>query len=103
MTILMTARYRVQPQSVEVCKRAVVDLIDHVKNREPRTKLYLALQEIVNPMSFVHILGFENEAALNLHQNSQASDQFASIVYPQTVAPMEFSEYKLVGSTLPDL
>jgi len=101
MPICMTARYRVRPHFVEECKRVIKELVQHVNANEPGTTLYLAQQDILDPMSFQHLLIFENEAALAAHQRSPASARFVQAVYPEAIKPLEFNEYDLFAAKLP--
>ena len=97
MAICMTAKYRVHPHFTKDCIKVVTQLIDHAKANEPGTRLYLAQQDILDPMAFQHTLIFEDEAALNLHRNSVAAKRFVSSLYPQTKEPLEFIEYNIIG------
>jgi len=97
MSIYMTARFRVKRHAIEKCRQALKDLVAHVRENEPRTIVYLAQQEIADPSSFLSVLIFENEAGLLMHQNSPASAQFVDTVYPETLAPIEFTEYNVVA------
>lgn len=97
MPICMTARYRVRPHFTEACKNTVQDLVEHVKAKEPGTLFYLAKQEILNPRAFQHLILFENEAALAIHQSSKASERFVNALYPETVEPVEFMEYNIIA------
>jgi len=97
----MTARYRVRPHFVEECKRVIRELVEYVNSHEPGTTLYLAQQDILDPMSFQHLLIFENEAALAAHQQSPASARFVQAVYPEAIKPLEFNEYDLFAAKLP--
>ena len=101
MAIYMTAQYQVHPDKVEQTKTNIRRLVEHVKVHEPFTTIYIAQQQILNPSGFMHILRFEDEAALKTHQSSPASAQFVQTVYPQTLKPIEFMEYKLIATINP--
>lgn len=101
MPIYMTARYQVQPQAVDQTKQSIRELVEHVKLYEPLTTLYIAQQEILNPARFMHLLRFEDESALKIHQSSPASARFVQAVYPETLQPVEFMEYNLVATINP--
>ncbi len=103
MPVYMTARYQVPKTSVESCKQAISTLVDPIKREKPRTKLYLALQEIQNPMQFVHFMLFENEAAMAIHRNSHAAESFVNFLYPKTITPVEFTEHNLIASSVGEL
>ena len=98
MPIYMTAQFKVKPESREKCEQAVREFVDYVKRHEPRTRLYTALQETEDATNFLHFFVFENEAARDLHSNSDAVNRFTAILYPETLAPVEFREYILVAS-----
>jgi len=97
MPICITARYRVRPQFAKDCRKIIQDLMDHVKQNEPGTLFYMAQQEILDPMRFQQTIVFKDEAAMLLHQNSKAADRFVSLLYPNTLEPLEFTEHHLVA------
>ncbi len=101
MAIYMTAQYQVHPSQIEKVKESISSLVRHVKNHEPLTTIYIAQQEILDSSKFMHILRFEDEAALRIHQSSPASARFVKTVYPQTIRPIEFMEYNLIGTINP--
>lgn len=98
MQIHMTVRYKVHREALNKCEAATRALVDHVTRNEPRTLLYMVHQEMVDRTQFQHIIVFENEAAMIIHRNSPASQHFSSTVYPETVAPIEFKEFQLLGA-----
>jgi len=98
MLIHITARYQVKRHTVEKCFKAVQELVSYVKKNEPKTLFYLANQETLDPTRFFHILVFEDEVGLKIHQNSPASARFVKIVYPETIKPLEFMEYRIFAS-----
>ena len=101
MPIYITARYQVRPQAVDQTKQSIRELVEHVKLHEPLTTLYIAQQEILNPSRFMHLLKFEDESALKVHQNSPASACFVQAVYPEALQPVEFVEYNLIATINP--
>ena len=98
MSIYMTAQYQVHPNQVEKTKESIRQLVKHVKASEPFTTTYIVQQQILNPSGFMHILKFENEAALKTQQSSPASAQFIQTVYPETLKPIELMEYNLIAT-----
>lgn len=98
MPIYMTARYKVRPQSLDKCKRAITEFVEYIREHEPGTQVYIAQQEILNPTSFLHTVVFENEAAMAIHRNSDAVERFVKTLYPETLAPVEFTEFNLVAA-----
>lgn len=99
MSIYVTARFQVKPESVEKCKQAIDEFIAHVKQHEPGTLLYTSLQERDDPTRFLHTFIFRDEGAREIHSNSDAVKRFTSVLYPETLAPVEFIEYVVVAST----
>jgi len=94
----MTAQYQVYPNKVNKTKDSIRQLVSHVKLHEPLTTIYIAQQQILNPSKFMHILRFEDESALKVHQSSPASANFVQSVYPETLQPIDFMEYNLIAT-----
>ena len=90
MPIYMTAQYQVYSNKVNRTKDSIRQLVQHVKLHEPLTTIYIAQQQILNPSKFMHILRFEDESALKVHQSSPASANFVQSVYPETLQPIDF-------------
>ena len=97
----MTAQYQVYPNKVNKTKDSIQQLVRHVKLHEPLTTIYIAQQQILNPSKFMHILRFEDESALKIHQSSPASADFVQSVYPETLKPIDFMEYNLIATVNP--
>ena len=98
MPIYMTAQYQVYSNKVNRTKDSIRQLVQHVKLHEPLTTIYIAQQQILNPSKFMHILRFEDESALKIHQSSPASANFVQSVYPETLQPIDFMEYNLIAT-----
>ena len=92
----MTARYQVRPQKIDQCKLAIRNLVEYVKENEKGTLYYIANQEILNPYAFLHMMIFQDDVALTMHRSSEAAERFVNIVYPATIDPIEFKEYKKI-------
>jgi len=97
MPICITAQYEVHPEFSKECKKVIQELVEYVKKNEPGILLYLARQDILNPMRFHHTILFKNEAALAIHQSSSASKRFVEALYPKTLAPLDFGEHHIVA------
>ena len=80
MTICMTARYRVQPEMVEECKRTIIDFVKYIRINEPTTLFYMANQEMGHPTQFLHTMIFEDEHAVTVHQASPATQRFVDMI-----------------------
>jgi quinol monooxygenase YgiN len=100
MSVYEIATYTVKPASRAKCEQAIREFVDYVQHNEPGTKLYTALQEMENAANFLHVFVFEDEAAHDRHSNSEAVHRFSSILYPECIAPVKFTEYKLVASNV---
>jgi quinol monooxygenase YgiN len=99
MSIHQTAYFVVRDDSLEVCRNAIREFIAYVRENEPDTILYTSLQEKESPNHFLHYFIFRNEQAREVHANSEAVNHFTSILYPNLVAPVEFTEYELFATT----
>lgn len=99
MTIYMTARYEIKNESLEVCKQTIQEFVDYVRANEPDTILYTSLHEKENPTRFLHYFIFRDEKAREVHSNSDAVNRFTVVLYPNLVAPVEFTEYNNFAST----
>ncbi len=97
MPICMTARYEVPPELVEDCKQIVIDFVKYIRLSEPTTLFYMANQEMGHPTRFLHVMIFENEAAVQIHQQSPATRRFVDMIYPSALDPLEFSEFYILG------
>ena len=99
MPLHMTARYQIKPASRTKCEQAVKEFVAYIKDNEPRTQLYVSLQETDDHASFLHYFIFEDESAQQMHSNSKALKRFTAVLYPETLAPVEFKRYRVVAST----
>jgi|TARA_B110000467_G_C18153894_1_gene385734 quinol monooxygenase YgiN len=98
MLIHITAKYQVKKEALDKCFIAVQSLVTYVQKNEPKTLFYLANQEVLDPTKFFHIIVFEDEIGLKLHQSSPASAKFVETVYPEALQPLEFQEYNIFAS-----
>lgn len=99
MPVYQTAYFVIRDDALEVCQQAIREFVEYVRVNEPDTLLYTSLQEAGNPNHFFHYFIFKDEAARDLHANSDAVNQFTSILYPNLIAPVEFTEYNLFANT----
>jgi len=98
--IHQTAYFFVRDDALEVCRKAIREFVEYVRVNEPDTLLYTSLQEKENPNHFLHYFIFRDEQARDLHANSDAVNRFTSVLYPNLVAPVEFTEYNLFATTV---
>ena len=99
MPVYMTARFEVQKEALEVCQKVIHEFVEYIRANEHDTLLYTSLQEKENPRRFLHYFIFRDEKARELHSNSEAVNRLTSILYPNLVAPVEFTEYTIFVST----
>ncbi|HLF75348.1 MAG TPA: antibiotic biosynthesis monooxygenase [Anaerolineales bacterium] len=99
MPFHQTASFVVRKDALEVCQNAIREFVEYVRENEPDTLLYTSLQQKENPTRFIHYFIFRDEKAREIHSSSEAVDHFTSILYPNLVAPVEFTEYNLFVTT----
>lgn len=92
------ARYQVRPEALERCLAAIREFVAYVRESEPGTLRYDVWQEQSDPTRFVHAFIFRDEAADRAHSESSEVKKFASILYPECLAPVEFVDYDFVAS-----
>jgi quinol monooxygenase YgiN len=92
------ARYEVQPEALERCLAAIDEFVAYVRLNEPGTLRYEVWQEPDHPTRFVHIFIFQDAEADRIHSESPQVKKFASILYPECLAPVEFVDYRQVTS-----
>lgn len=90
------ARYQVRPAALKRCLAAIDEFVAYVRANEPGTLRYEVWQEKDDPTRFVHIFVFRDEAAHLAHSASAEVKKFAGILYPECLAPVEFTEYEFV-------
>ena len=99
MSIHQTAYFVVREDALEICQKAIREFVEYVRTNEPDTLLYTSLHEKENPNHFMHYFIFRDEAARDRHANSDAVKHFTDILYPNLVAPVEFTEYVEFANT----
>jgi quinol monooxygenase YgiN len=98
--IRQLARYEVRPQALDRCLAAIHEFVAYVRAKEPGTLRYEVWQEPEHPTRFVHIFVFRDAAADRAHSESAEVKKFASILYPECLAPVEFIDYTQVGANV---
>ena len=99
MAIAKTARFQINLVSVDLVKAAIDEFVTYVKEKEPGTLIYLSIQSEDEPVEFLHYMEFAGSAAEEIHQKSEAVNKFVDILYPLTVAGVEFHDYRLISTT----
>jgi quinol monooxygenase YgiN len=96
--IRQLARYQVRPEGLARCLVAIREFVTYVRANEPGTLRYEVWQERDDPTRFVHIFVFRDAEADRIHSESPDVKKFASVLYPECLAPVEFIDYQLVIS-----
>lgn len=92
------ARYEVRPEALAECLAAIHEFVSYVRTNESGSLRYEVWQEAEHPTRFVHIFVWKDAEANRIHGESAAVKKFASILYPNCLAPVEFIEYKQVDA-----
>jgi len=98
--IRQLARYQVRPEALEKCLAAIREFVAYVRAKEPGTLRYEVWQEREDPTRFVHIFTFRDAEADRMHSESAEVKKFASVLYPECLAPVEFIDYSQAASNL---
>jgi len=99
MPIFTTASFRVRPESLEKCERAIERFADRIRLEEPGTRVYLSLQDNAERTRFLHVMVFDDEQAEEQHRHSPATQEFTTLLYPELMGGVDFHDYHLVGGT----
>lgn len=91
--IRQLARYQVRRESLDKCLAAIREFVAYVRTNERGTLRYDVWQERDDPTRFVHIFTFRDADADRVHSESAQVKKFASILYPECIAPVEFVDY----------
>jgi len=91
-------RYEVRPEALETCLAAIHEFVAYVRANEAGALRYEVWQEAEHPTRFVHIFVWRDAEANRLHGESDAVKRFASVLYPNCLAPVEFIEYEQVDA-----
>ena len=94
------ARCQVRPESPLRCLAAIGEFVAYVRADEPGTLRYEVWQERGEPTRFAHLFIFADAAAKRRHSESAEVKRFASALYPQCLAPVEFVECVEIDSNL---
>ena len=90
-----------RPAALEKCLAAVAEFVAYVRANEPGTLRYEVWQEPGRPTRFAHLFVFKDAAADKAHSESAEVKKFASVLYPECLAPVEFIDYVQVATNSP--
>jgi quinol monooxygenase YgiN len=96
--IRQLASYQIRPGAQEKVLAAIHDFVAYVRAREPGTLRYEVWQEKGDPTRFVHLFIFKDLEADRIHSESAEVKKFASILYPECLAPVQFVDYRQITS-----
>jgi quinol monooxygenase YgiN len=96
--IRQLARYEVRPEALDTCLAAIHTFVTYIRANEPDTLRYDVWQERDHPTRFVHAFIFRDAEAHRAHSASAEVKQFAAVLYPACLAPVEFIDFQLVDS-----
>jgi len=94
------ARYQVKKDKLDICLAAIREFVAYVRKKEKGTLRYDVWQEKEDPTKFVHIFTFRDADADRIHSESEEVKKFAGILYPNCLAPVEFTDYQLIASNV---
>lgn len=98
--IRQLARYQIRPEASERILAAIHEFVAYVRAKEQGTLRYEVWQERGDPTRFVHIFVFRDVEAHQRHSESPEVKKFASVLYPECLAPVEFIDYQQIVSNL---
>ena len=92
------AQYEVRPESLDVCLDAIREFVAYVRENEPGALRYEVWQDAQQPTRFVHLFVWKDDEANRIHGESAAVKKFAGILYPNCLAPVQFTEYRQIDA-----
>jgi quinol monooxygenase YgiN len=99
MSIYRIASFHVRAESLERCKHRIEEFVQEMKVGEPGTRMYVSLQDQINPNHFMHVYAFADEAAESAHNSSDISRRFSEFLMPELVGPVSFGDFAVVAET----
>lgn len=99
MVIHMTAQWKCRPGAETKVEAALRQFVAEVKDNEPSTRIYTALQQAQDPTGFMTYFIFENAAARDFHSSTAWVKKFTDVIYPENIGAVIFTEHRLIAST----
>ena len=97
MRVYGTARFTIADGDVDRAVEAIGQFVAYVKANEPGTETYYSFRDRDEPARFTHFMIFADEAAEQVHANSEAVQRFTSVLYPLCTEPVAFERFTLVA------
>ena len=98
MAIHRTLEFRVQAGEVESCKAAIEKDVATVGG-ESGTVYYYAMQDEADPQRFLHVVGFDDEAAREAHGNTEHAARFVERITPALESAIEVRSWSVAAAT----
>ena len=89
------ARFRVRPAEAAAAEKAIIAFVAKVAD-EPGTLRYESFRE-ADGVSYVHLMGFADDAAEEAHQQTGHAKEFVAALYPLCESPPVFTDLKMVS------
>jgi quinol monooxygenase YgiN len=99
MAVYMTAQWQCRAGSEAVVADALHQFVAAVRQNEPHTRVYTALQQLENHSAFMTYFIFDDVAARDFHSATEWVKRFTEVIYPLNLSPVVFTEYKLLATT----
>jgi len=90
-----TARFRVRKTEVAAAEKAIIAFVSKVAD-EPGTLRYESFRES-DGVSYLHVMGFADEAAEDAHRQTEHAKQFLAELSAKCEAPPIFSDLKMIS------
>jgi quinol monooxygenase YgiN len=91
------AMYRIKPEKLDASLQIIADLVETVKQNEPRTISYQAFKEPAGSL-FVHVVGFVDAEAEETHLNSARVKDLVRKLYANCETQPMFTTLELLHS-----
>lgn len=95
--ITKIAVFKVKKDKLSVCKKAIKEFVEKVRENEPETLVYESYQKY-DKVSFLHLMSFKDKKAEVFHRNTDWVKKFVDTLYPNCEEEPEFFELNLVAS-----
>ena len=96
--LFQTGAYQVRRSALPQVRKAIEEFVQHVKENEPGTLMYLAWQQKDDPTRFVHLFIFKDAASQKLHGESEEVRKFEAVYSPElTGGEVVFTDYEMIA------